>query len=513
MHINFNQFKKTKNSQGHLVVTGYATTNRLDSDNEQINLLPIFFKEAEEAFFAKQAPVLVEHGFDELFGDTVVGKVLSFKYPEKYNTDSHFGIEAVVLITNPKAIELVEKGKLNSFSLGWEPGEVFISETDKTKHIHTGIVINEVTICSDPANDDCRFIIVDSEDDSILEFFGLKEGQEVEYQKNKAFIKSLYLDDNNKPHYTLQFQDRFLKSNTPIPEDKLIVNIKTQSFNDYPKKAIENAKKALKWREKHPEEVKFGTRTGWIRANQLANRENLSLDVIKRMAQFKRHRRNSKIKPGLEKTPWKDRGYGAWLLWGGNEGVNWAIRKLESLEKQKEKTKKTIKPTIYSKKIKKYFMNEELKNKLTTKVTELTKMMGLDTEPTDIEFSEKTNMEGDTKLCVYFTLLTEIGDRHVVEVSPEDIDELSPEDIYTILDEDVDKASNSDNATENSKEMKISENDILKVYDEKLNKFKTEIMDKLDALSKSRVDVELVDKSKESYSKSQKKFKNIIKLS
>lgn len=92
-----------------------------------------------------------------------------------------------------------------------------------------------------------------------------------------------------------------------------------------PAGAAAAAKKALKWRDEHGDEVKGGTRVGWTRSNQLAKRENISLDTVKRMASFNRHRKNSKISPEHKDEPWKDNGYIAWLIWGGDAGVDWAI--------------------------------------------------------------------------------------------------------------------------------------------------------------------------------------------
>ena len=104
-----------------------------------------------------------------------------------------------------------------------------------------------------------------------------------------------------------------------------------KTYNDYPVAASNNAKRALAWREKYGEEVKGGTSIGWTRANQLASRESLSYSTIARMAAFNRHRNNSAVDPKFASTPWKDRGYVAWLIWGGTSGVNWAIRKAESI--------------------------------------------------------------------------------------------------------------------------------------------------------------------------------------
>ncbi len=106
-----------------------------------------------------------------------------------------------------------------------------------------------------------------------------------------------------------------------------------ETYNDYPQSASNNAKKALKWREEHGrDEVKGGTAVGWTRANQLANREKISRETIGRMASFKRHEKNAKVDEKYKSTPWKDKGYVAWLLWGGTSGVNWAIKKKESID-------------------------------------------------------------------------------------------------------------------------------------------------------------------------------------
>ena len=104
-------------------------------------------------------------------------------------------------------------------------------------------------------------------------------------------------------------------------------------YNDYPAAAKANAKKALKWRDEHGrDEVDGGTEVGWARANQLAKGEKLSRDVVSRMAQFNRHRKNSKISAEYKDEPWKDRGYIAWLIWGGDEGVDWAMKKMDEIE-------------------------------------------------------------------------------------------------------------------------------------------------------------------------------------
>lgn len=101
-----------------------------------------------------------------------------------------------------------------------------------------------------------------------------------------------------------------------------------------PKAAQKNAKKALRWKEEHGDEVDAGTQTGWRRARQLSKGKELSPDVVDRMAQFNRHRSNSKIADKHEGEPWKDNGYVAWLIWGGDEGVDWAMRMADKMDKR-----------------------------------------------------------------------------------------------------------------------------------------------------------------------------------
>ena len=110
-----------------------------------------------------------------------------------------------------------------------------------------------------------------------------------------------------------------------------------QTYNDYPAEAKKNAQLAIDWKEKYGrDEVDAGTAVGWARAHQLAKGENLSVDTIKRMASFNRHRKNSSIKPELKDTPWKDKGYVSWLIWGGDAGVDWAMAKSKELDDLKE---------------------------------------------------------------------------------------------------------------------------------------------------------------------------------
>ena len=109
-----------------------------------------------------------------------------------------------------------------------------------------------------------------------------------------------------------------------------------ETYTDYPQAAVDNAKKALEWRDKYPDEIQGGTQIGWTRANQLANGRPISEETIARMASFARHRQNAEIDPEKKGKPWTDAGYVAFLIWGGEEGIAWSQRKLDRIRREQQ---------------------------------------------------------------------------------------------------------------------------------------------------------------------------------
>lgn len=108
---------------------------------------------------------------------------------------------------------------------------------------------------------------------------------------------------------------------------------KFETYNDYPEAAVNNAKRALKYAEENGW-GSCGTPVGKQRANQIANKENISEETISRMASFERHRQNKDV-------PYSE-GCGGlmWDAWGGTEGIEWAQRKLDQIEKEKMSSQK-----------------------------------------------------------------------------------------------------------------------------------------------------------------------------
>ena len=103
-----------------------------------------------------------------------------------------------------------------------------------------------------------------------------------------------------------------------------IIRYTFETYNDYPQSASNNAKRAIKYKEENGS--KCGTRGGWTRARQLAEKKNISRETIGRMASFKRHQQNKDV-------PYTE-GCGGimWDAWGGTSGINWAINKLKTLK-------------------------------------------------------------------------------------------------------------------------------------------------------------------------------------
>lgn len=111
-----------------------------------------------------------------------------------------------------------------------------------------------------------------------------------------------------------------------------------ESFNDYPKAASTNAQRAIDYKEDNDDKGGCGTQVGWVRARQLAEGKPISFDTVKRMANFQRFKQY-KDDPYEDADGQANCGRIMWDAWGGTQGVNWAIRKVEQVEKQKQENK------------------------------------------------------------------------------------------------------------------------------------------------------------------------------
>jgi hypothetical protein len=103
-----------------------------------------------------------------------------------------------------------------------------------------------------------------------------------------------------------------------------------ESFTDYPESASNNARRALKYASENGW-GDCGTNVGKARANQLANKEPISEETVKRMASFRRHQQHKDV-------PYtKGCGGLMWDAWGGESGITWAENKVKQLNLSADK--------------------------------------------------------------------------------------------------------------------------------------------------------------------------------
>ena len=64
---------------------------------------------------------------------------------------------------------------------------------------------------------------------------------------------------------------------------------------------------------------------------------------------FARHEKNKSFDPKHRGTPWNDKGYVAWLLWGGDAGKSWANKISRQMEAAENKMSKSepLNETVY----------------------------------------------------------------------------------------------------------------------------------------------------------------------
>lgn len=105
------------------------------------------------------------------------------------------------------------------------------------------------------------------------------------------------------------------------------------SYSDYPQAATNNAKRALKHREDNG--TYCGTQVGWERANQLASREALSLETVKRTFSFLSRAKTYDQGDFTDSDGNEICGSVMYAAWGGDEMATWAERTIDREEKSR----------------------------------------------------------------------------------------------------------------------------------------------------------------------------------
>ena len=98
-----------------------------------------------------------------------------------------------------------------------------------------------------------------------------------------------------------------------------------ESYNDYPDSVSNNAKRGIELNE--AVNNKCATQVGKVRAQQLANKEKVSIDTIQRMYSYL-----SRAEVYYNENDTKACGTISYLLWGGKSGLSWSRSKLKELD-------------------------------------------------------------------------------------------------------------------------------------------------------------------------------------
>ena len=114
-----------------------------------------------------------------------------------------------------------------------------------------------------------------------------------------------------------------------LSEIETIINeeeVALESFNDYPQGVANNAKKGIELNEKINN--KCATDVGKIRATQLAQKKNITLETIKRMYSYLSRAEDQYRKNENDSEACANISY---LLWGGLAALGWSRNKLREL--------------------------------------------------------------------------------------------------------------------------------------------------------------------------------------
>ena len=101
--------------------------------------------------------------------------------------------------------------------------------------------------------------------------------------------------------------------------------LEMESYRDYPDSVSNNAKKGIELNEKQGN--KCATQVGKVRAQQLAQKQPLSVQTIKRMYSYL-----SRAQEYYDEGDTTSCGYISYMLWGGLSARRWAESKLKELD-------------------------------------------------------------------------------------------------------------------------------------------------------------------------------------
>ena len=157
--------------------------------------------------------------------------------------------------------------------------------------------------------------------------------------KVKGFsIEAYFSDKMSRP------KDKTLNESLEDEANELLDELKDflssenlESYSDYPDAVSNNAKRGIDLNEKNNN--KCATQVGKVRAQQLAKKEAITVETVKRMFSYL-----SRAGEYYDEGDTKACGTISYLLWGGKAGLRWAGSKLRELDMLEEDLKKPCYP-------------------------------------------------------------------------------------------------------------------------------------------------------------------------
>lgn len=182
------------------------------------------------------------------------------------------------------------------------------SEQDKTRHYDMEVPIGTWMVSMKVLNDDVW-------------------NDYVKTGKVKGFsIEGYFADKAERP------KDKTIKDDLEEEANELLSELKQvlsgqelESYADYPDAVSNNAKRGIELNEKVNN--KCATQVGKVRAQQLAKKEAVTVETIKRMFSYL-----SRAEEYYDEGNSEACGTISYLLWGGKAGLRWAGSKLRELD-------------------------------------------------------------------------------------------------------------------------------------------------------------------------------------
>ena len=199
------------------------------------------------------------------------------------------------------------------------------NSTLEHEHEINGISLVESWIVEDKENDKSNMYGMDLPLGSWVGAIKVDNDKIWNEYVEQGLVKGFSIEGYFADRVNMSINDEDAEANDLLNDIKQVLNeVELESYNDYPQGAVNNAKRAIEYKEKNGSSC--GTRIGWTRAGQISRKENLTRSTIARMASFKRHEQNKDV-------PYSE-GCGGimWDAWGGSAGVNWATNKLKEID-------------------------------------------------------------------------------------------------------------------------------------------------------------------------------------